>query len=75
VNDKEEIFLRIRNDLQFMREVFDIIVNEADSFGGKMLRERIAVEREAIRLEKERADRETLSRQVEQEKQQEMRSV
>lgn len=75
MNDKEEIYLRIRNDLQFMWEIFDIIVNEADSFGGQMLRERITLEREAIRLEQERADRETLERQVEQEQKQEMRSV
>ena len=74
MNDKQEVYLRVLNDVQFMSEVIDIVINEADSFAGSVLRERILREREAIRLDKERIDRETLERQIDEEKKQEYKS-
>jgi hypothetical protein len=59
-----EIYLRILTDLHFMSEIIRININEADSFSGKMLRERYAIERETIRLEQERTEHEAIQRQL-----------
>jgi hypothetical protein len=74
MNDNKEIYLRILADVQFMSEVIEIIIGEAGSFGGQMLQERIAIERETLRLEQERVDRETAERQREQEELRERKS-
>ena len=50
--------------MQFMSEVIDIVINEADSFAGSVLRERILREREAVRLDKERVEREYEARRI-----------
>ena len=63
-HDKNEVYLRILSDVRFVSEVFDIILNEADSFGGQMLSERILDERKAIGLEKDRLIDEGLKRQM-----------
>ena len=67
MNDNKEVYLRILHDVRFMSEIFDIIIGEAGSFSCEMLQERIAIERNAIKLEQERSDRETAERQREQE--------
>ena len=64
MNNDAEIYLRILADLHFMSEIIRININEADSFSGKMLRERYAIERETIRLEQERTEHEAIQRQL-----------
>ena len=63
MNDAE-IYLRLLADMHFMSEIIRININEADSFSGKMLRERISIEREAVRLEQERTEREYEARRI-----------
>lgn len=73
-DDKNEVYLRILSDVRFVSEVFDIILNEADSFGGKMLSERIANEYKAIGLEKDRLIDEGLKLQMQYDMTQEYKS-
>ena len=64
MNTDAEIYLRILADMHFMSEIIRININEADSFCGKMLRERYAIERETVRLDEERQQREYEARRI-----------
>lgn len=59
-----EAYLRVLNDLPFMFEVFRNTEQQADSFAVEMLRERIICEREAVRLEEDREQRETAEKLI-----------
>lgn len=62
--DADKIYLRVLNDLSFMFEVFRNTEQQADTFAVEMLRLRIIREREAVRLEEDRTDREYEARRI-----------
>ena len=59
MNNDKEIYLRVLADVSFMLEIIMRADNETDTFAVEMLRQRIIREREADRLETDRANRET----------------
>jgi len=61
--NNEQIYLRVLNDLPFMQEILARCEQQADEFPSSMLRDRINLEREALRLEEDRATREAIERQ------------
>ena len=61
MNDKE-IYLRVYRDMPFMLEAISRCGEQADSFTSEMLFKRIVLEREAVRLEEDRLQREVQDR-------------
>ena len=61
MNDKE-IYLRVLGDMPFMLEIVSRCGQQADSFAAEMLHDRIVLEREAVRLEEDRLQREAQER-------------
>lgn len=63
-NAKRKIYLRVLNDLPFMFATLESCEQQADQFPGEMLRERIIRERETVRLEEDREQREFEERRL-----------
>ena len=61
MNDKE-IYLRVYRDMPIMLEIISRCGEQADSFASEMLHDRIVLEREAVRLEEDRLQREQAER-------------
>ena len=61
-NNEKQIYLRVLADLPFMLEILRSADYQADTFTVEMLRERIVREREAVRLEEDRLQREAAER-------------
>jgi hypothetical protein len=63
--EHDKVYLRVLNDLPFMFEVLRNTEQQADSFAVEMLRLRIIRERETVRLEEDREQREYQERRIE----------
>ena len=65
MNDADkEVYLRVYRDMPFMLEAISLCGQQADSFTSEMLFKRIILEREALRLEKDREQREYEARRI-----------
>jgi hypothetical protein len=60
-NDKK-LYLRVLANVSFMLEIIHRCDEQADSFASEMLHQRIVLERETIRLEEDRLQREVAER-------------
>ena len=62
MKNEQEIYLRVYRDMPFMLEIVSRCSEQADTFTCEMLHQRIVLEREALRLEEDRLQREQAER-------------